>query len=88
MTFDSVGRPIETTSAAGKQTKFRFDSLSRLTKVTYQDGKVDLEYDRNNNLVSMHDKTGTTTFTYDPRNRLIEKSSPLEFDSKYSTCVY
>lgn len=79
-TYDSVGRPIETTTASGKQVTFRFDSLSRLTRVTYQDGRVDLAYDANNNLVSMQDsRTGLiTTFTYDPRNRLVQKSSPLD----------
>jgi YD repeat-containing protein len=77
-TYDSVGRPLETTSASGQRTQFRFDSLSRLRRVAYEDGWVELEYDGNNNLKSMTESwNGTTTFAYDPRNRVIQKSSPL-----------
>jgi YD repeat-containing protein len=78
VTYDSVGRPETTRSAAGNRTRFGFDSLSRLTRVAYQDGWVELEYDGNNNLKSRTESwAGTTTYDHDHRNRVIQKSSPL-----------
>jgi YD repeat-containing protein len=62
-TYDSVGRPKETTSAARKQTTFRFDSLSRLRRVTYEDGRVELGYDTNSNL-AWTDDTRTGLFLW------------------------
>jgi RHS repeat-associated protein len=77
-TYDSVGRPETKTSASGQRTQFGFDSLSRLVRVKYEDGWINFKYDGNNNLLSMEESwNGTTTFAYDPRNRVIEKSSPL-----------
>jgi YD repeat-containing protein len=80
--FDSVGRPNETISPAGKHTIFETDNLGRVTRVTYKDPTeawfyVDLQYDGNDNLVSMDAPWGATTFTYDHRNRVVQKSSPL-----------
>jgi YD repeat-containing protein len=56
-----------------------FDHLARLTGVTYGDGtSVTVKYyDGNDNLRSITDSTGTTTFSsYDHRDRVTQKSSP------------
>jgi RHS repeat-associated protein len=78
VTYDSVGRPETTRSPEGNRTQFWFDSLSRLWRVGYQDGWVEFHYDGNSNLKSMTESwAGTTTYDYDHRNRVIQKSSPL-----------
>jgi YD repeat-containing protein len=76
-TYDSVGRPVERTSAAGKTTKYKWGSLNRLENVAYQDGtSVTFGYDANGNVTSQTDSTGTTTFEYDHRNRQNKKILP------------
>jgi RHS repeat-associated protein len=76
-TYDSVGRPLETTSASGNQTTYEFSSLGLLRRVYYQDGAtVQFQYDANGNLSMMTERNGTTTFAYNHRNQVTQKSSP------------
>jgi YD repeat-containing protein len=63
----------------GQTTSFGYDSVNRLTGITYSDGQtpgVGYAYDGNGNRSSMTDGTGSTTYTYDELDRLLSVSSP------------
>jgi YD repeat-containing protein len=60
-----------------QQTSYTYDSLDRVTKITYADtSAISYGYDADGNRTSMADQTGTTTWTYDAQNRQTGKTSP------------
>jgi RHS repeat-associated protein len=75
--YDELGNLIKMTDAKAKaeETHFEYDSLSRLTKVTYWDDKYErFEYDGAGDLYEFQDRRGiTSTYTYDTTHRLTRK---------------
>jgi YD repeat-containing protein len=56
-----------------------YDAVNRLTGINYSDpGTPDVTYayDANSNRSSVADGTGTTTYSYDERDRLLSVTSP------------
>ncbi len=71
--YDPVGNLIKRTDANGKDTNYTFNQDNLLTNIAYPSGPgVAFTYDPNNNLVGMLDSSGTSTFAYDPLNRLTQ----------------
>ncbi len=63
------------TDPAKRVTTYTYDPANRLTEVSYSDGKTHAakyEYDADGDRTSMIDGTGTTSYTYDRLDRLIE----------------
>lgn len=90
--YDAVGNLISTTDFNGHTTSYQFDSLNRLTKKTadifFSTGscanapgcgatQVSFTYTTLGQRASMIDAAGTTTYTYDNRNRILVKATPF-----------
>lgn len=81
---DSVSRVSSTTDGKGQRTTLSYDALDRVTQILYNGATTCSSssvcttqvYDADGNLASRTDASGTTTFTYDMQNRLIDKSLP------------
>lgn len=75
--YDAVGNLLSVTDANGHTNSFTYDVVNRLTKTSYFDGSnVARTYDADSNRISMVDPTGTTTYAYDPLDRLTSVSPP------------
>ena len=73
--YDAAGNLKTLTDPAKRVTTYTYDPANRLTEVSYSDGKthaVKYEYDADGDRTSMIDGTGTTSYTYDRLDRLIE----------------
>jgi RHS repeat-associated protein len=78
----------------GQRTTYEYDGLGRLKKINY--GVVNgvpafsLSYglDVNGNLVSMTDRAGSTTWTYDENNRVITESRTQNGTTKTANYAY
>jgi len=64
-TYDAVGNRLY---SAGIQGNWNYNNNNELLGY----GDVSYDYDMNGNLIQKTDETGTTTYTYDPDNRLIQ----------------
>jgi RHS repeat-associated protein len=75
--YDPFGRLGSSTSGRGITTTYGYDTLDRLTSVTYSDGtpSVTYSYDAAGRLHTRVDTTGTTTWNYDPLGRLTSRTS-------------
>ncbi len=80
--FDAEGKPLTTTDARGKTTKFHYDSLSRLVALRYASGTgTTIEYDGGatpipaaiGKVSKITDESGHTSYTYDSAQRLTSK---------------
>ncbi len=73
------------TDGKSQQTSYTYDTLDRVTKITYAGGiTVSSVYDDNGNLSSMTDPTGTTSYSYDKDNRVLSKTLPGGTQLSYS----
>ena len=68
-TYDAVGNRL---TSADVQITWTYDANNRLLGY----GDVSYYYDENGNLRKRIHATGTTTFTYDPDNRLVQLTTP------------
>lgn len=67
----------DTTSSGTQTTAYENDKLGRLTKQTFPGAKInDFTYDLAGNLATLADAGGTTTYRYDPANRLKDLAEP------------
>ncbi len=74
-TYDSVGNLASRTTQNNTVISYTYDEINRLTKITYPDGStVTYAYDKDSNRLQMVDSASTTSYTYDPRNRLLSES--------------
>jgi RHS repeat-associated protein len=73
--YDLAGNLETLTDPAKRTTTYKYDAANHLTEVSYSDGKthsVKYEYDADGNRTKMEDATGTSKYTYDQLDRLIE----------------
>ena len=79
-TYDQVGNVVTATDSRGKQTSFEYDALNRLTAKrpdpTLGEPNITFTYTKTGQRNSMIDASGTTTYEYDSRDRLINKVTP------------
>lgn len=69
-TYDAVGNRTEITDPNANVTQYRYDELNRVKEIVYPDQTIAFTYDAVGNRATMVDRSGTTTYTYDPLNRL------------------
>ena len=77
-THDDLGR-IVAVSSDGATTRYDYDPMGRITRVTKPDGRrIDLEWDANGNLVRFTDETGRiTAYEYaDGLNQVTQRTNP------------
>ena len=79
-TYDQVGNLATRTDFRGKQTSYEFDPMNRLTArrpdASLGEPAVLYSYTETGMRRSMIDASGTTTYTYDQRDRLLTKQTP------------
>jgi RHS repeat-associated protein len=79
-TYDQVGNRVTRTDFRGKQTSYEFDPMNRLTArrpdSSLGEPAVLYSYTGTGMRRSMIDASGTTTYTYDQRDRLLTKQTP------------
>jgi YD repeat-containing protein len=88
--YDEVGNLAQKTDANGVTTTYNYDALNRLTTVDFPlDVDITYSYDAGTNgkghRTGMNDASGNTTFAYDSRGRLVDKTSTV---NGYSTVNY
>jgi RHS repeat-associated protein len=79
-TYDAAGNLASRTDFNGKTTTYSHDALNRLTSkvpdATIGGPAVTFGYTPTGQRALMNDASGATTYTYDSRDRLIEKATP------------
>jgi RHS repeat-associated protein/uncharacterized repeat protein (TIGR01451 family) len=79
-TYDPVGNLATRINFKGQQTSYDFDSMNRLTArrpdTSLGEPAILYSYTETGKRRSMIDASGTTTYTYDQRDRLITKQAP------------
>ncbi len=76
--YDNVGNLVSRTTQNNTVIQYSYDQINRLTKITYPDGSsVTYLYDKDSNRLEMIDASSTTTYTYDPRGRLLSESRTI-----------
>jgi RHS repeat-associated protein len=80
LAYDAVGNRTSHTDFRGKQTTYSYDSLNRLLRKTphasLNEPVVNFTYTPTGQRATMVDGSGTTTYTYNNRDRLTSKSTP------------
>jgi RHS repeat-associated protein len=85
--YDEAGNPLSKTDAKGITVGYEYDLLNRLTDLNFPDFTQDITYiyDTGANGMGRHtgmiDPSGSMTFGYDTRGRLIEKTSIINSQS-------
>ncbi|MFH1147302.1 MAG: RHS repeat-associated core domain-containing protein [Pseudomonadota bacterium] len=84
-TYDTAGNLITKVDKEGKTTRYEYDQLNRLIKVTdplQQETKY--TYDDRNNLIASEDANhNVTQFEYDRNSRLIKEKRPMGQETVY-----
>jgi YD repeat-containing protein len=84
---DGAGRLLSASDSLGQITRFEYNPLSEVTKITdAQGGATALAYDPNGNLTSLTDARNTSTptvHTYDNMDRLQTRTDPLGNSESY-----
>ncbi|MCK4541357.1 MAG: RHS repeat protein [Spirochaetales bacterium] len=81
--YDEAGNPVNKTDAKGITVGYEYDLLNRLTDLNFPDSTQDITYtyDTEANGIGrrtgMTDPSGSTTFGYDARGRLVGKTSVI-----------
>lgn len=78
--YDAVGNLIEVLDRNDRLRRFTYNEIDQLTQETWFNGStpirtINLSYDAVGNLVAATDLTGTLTFGYDRRDRVVEATS-------------
>jgi YD repeat-containing protein len=92
--YDQAGNLRFKTDAKGVRVEYTYDNLNRVTAAVYPDSVDDLNftYDQGTNgkghLTTMNDPSGVIAFGYDPRGRLVQKTSTISGINYPVTYVY
>ena len=83
--YDPSGNLASQIDKNSNATRYEYDDLNRLMKVTdAMGGETKYAYDARNNLVSVTDANGNATrFEYDRNNRLIKETRPMGQETTY-----
>ncbi|MFI5934130.1 RHS repeat-associated core domain-containing protein [Actinoplanes sp. NPDC051494] len=74
---DALSRMAERTDGKGQRTRYEYDALDRVKKITNHDNTTVLyTYDADGNLTTVADPTGVTVLTYDGFGRPTGKTAP------------
>jgi RHS repeat-associated protein len=80
LAYDAVGNRTSRTDFIGKRTTYSYDSLNRLLSkipdATLSEPSVSFTYTATGQRATMVDASGTTTYTYNNRDRLTSKATP------------
>jgi YD repeat-containing protein len=85
--YDEAGNPISKTDAKGITVTYTYDLLNRLTNLTFPDSTQDITYTYDTGIngigrrTGMIDQSGSMSFGYDARGRLVEKTSVFNSQS-------
>jgi RHS repeat-associated protein len=78
LTYDGFGRTATITDGDGNTVTYTYDNADRITKEAFTGGSktvtVTYAYDGAGNLKTQTDPSGTTSFTYDGRNKVLTKT--------------
>ncbi len=72
-TYDSAGNQATETNPDSQTTTWTYNGDNKVTGISYSDGvthSVSYTYDADNNVATMGDGSGTSTYTYDDADRL------------------
>ncbi|MBW2005045.1 MAG: RHS domain-containing protein [Deltaproteobacteria bacterium] len=81
--YDEAGNPIQKTYAKGITVNYTYDTVKRLTATHFPEPNQDITYTYDTGaygmgrLAGMTDPSGSITFSYNNRGRLIEKTSTI-----------
>ncbi len=79
--YDASGNLFTSTDARGKIGTYAYDALNRLTSLTYPDQTISLTYDTGANqkgrLKQVTDGSGSTSWTYDTRGRVLSRQQAM-----------
>ena len=79
-TYDQVGNQVTRADFRGKQTTYDYDSMNRLIRKapdsSLGEAVVTYSYTLAGDRASMTDASGTTTYVYDNRHRLVSRQTP------------
>ncbi|MEO8306260.1 MAG: RHS repeat-associated core domain-containing protein [Betaproteobacteria bacterium] len=86
---DAQGNVVGSTDARGLATSFAYDALNRQTRAAYVGANVAMEYDNTTTggafargrLTRITDPSGSTTYAYDARGRVVGKSQTIGTDA-------
>jgi RHS repeat-associated protein len=73
--YDADGNLTKVTDAAKRVTIYTYDAANRLKEIVYSDGKthaVEYEYNKDGDITTIKDGSGTTKYTYDQLDRPTE----------------
>ena len=86
-TYDALNRVVSYTDTYGNIIGYEYNTIGKLSKLTYPDGTaVTYEYNENHNLSKVTDWANrVTTYTYDVNNRVVGVTKP---DGSVTTTVY
>jgi len=85
--YDEAGNPVNKTDAKGITVGYGYDLLNRLTDLNFPDSTQDITYTYDTGAngmgrrTGMIDPSGSMTFGYDVRGRLVEKTSIINSQS-------
>ncbi|HKR22728.1 MAG TPA: RHS repeat-associated core domain-containing protein, partial [Pyrinomonadaceae bacterium] len=87
---DGAGRIRRVSDASGNGTRYEYDVLNQLTKITEPLGAIsEFTYDANGNLLTLKDaRNQTTTFTYDNMDRVLTRVDSLQGGSSTESFEY
>lgn len=81
--YDEAGNPVSKTDAKGITVGYEYDLLNRLTDLNFPDSTQDITYTYDTGAngmgrrTGMIDPSGSMTFGYDNRGRIVEKTSTI-----------
>jgi RHS repeat-associated protein len=84
--YDGAGNLKAMTDAAKRTTTYTYDAGNRVKEIAYSDGithGVEYQYDKDGDVMTIKDGTGTTKDTYDQLDRLIESENGHKEVTKY-----
>ncbi len=73
--YDPAGNLTKVTDAAKRVTTYSYDPANRLKEISYSDGKthaIEYEYNKDGEITTIKDGSGTTKYTYDQLDRPTE----------------
>jgi RHS repeat-associated protein len=89
-TYDAAGRLTSRTDRNNNAITYAYTPLGKVERITYRGTtlpdptSVGFTYNILDNLISMHDSTGTTRYTYDAVNRITSQADPRGFLVQYT----